>query len=181
LGVNEKVLRFPLGTAPNIVKPLPAPYADPADTTGATALTEIPATFGTSYTAGFCSVSVSAPVMVDGSLGTNAPDAGKKFCTFEVKETNLTKRQLYLDGTGNLNAVLTDTDGDSIHQLGNAFKPQHDEGFEGRQYDPGETALLRIAFMIPSDANLQKLKVTTAEDNTGDVSETLSYDVSAAK
>lgn len=51
-GTNEEVVRYFLGRAPNIIKPLPAPYADPADPSGATAFAETPAKIGTAYATG---------------------------------------------------------------------------------------------------------------------------------
>jgi hypothetical protein len=178
-GVNEKILRFPLGTAPNIVKPLTAPYADPADATGFSAATEIPATYETKYVSGFYNLTVSLPVLVTGALGNNTPDDGKKFMPVLVTLTNITQGQEYCNGE--LQTVVTDTDGDSLKPITDPLKPLHDDAWEGRMLDPGDTTSYRLVFEIPSDATLQKMKIATWIDNSGDASQSFVYDLSGVK
>ena len=177
-GVNEKILRFPLGTAPNIVTPLPAPYADPTDPSGTTAAAEVPATFGTVYVAGFYGLTVSSPTFASGALGRITPDDGKKLLTVLVTLKDITEAQQYCNGA--LQASVTDPDGDSLTMVGN-LKAEHDDNWDGRMLDPAETTSFRAVFEVPTDETLQTLKIATPIDNTGDYSQTFVYDVSGVK
>lgn len=105
--------------------------------------------------------------------------------TVAITLVNATKRQQYVGTNGNINGTLTDTDGDTINVgaegNGFAFKPLHDDFFEDRQLDPGASASFRVAFIVPSDATLQQMKISTNIDNSGDVALPLVYDVSTVK
>jgi hypothetical protein len=72
-----------------------------------------------------------------------------------------------------------ETDDDKItdHSLVDA---DHDDGFEGRMMDPGDTATYRILIQVPTDATLKTLSLV---DDMGDngKSPAFVYDVSGVK
>lgn len=176
-GSSEKVMRYSLGSGVNKVKPIPAPYADPSDPTGATALASIPATIGSTYHAGMFDISLASVQLVPGPLGSHTADDGKQFLAATVTATNKGWTQIYFNGT--IVPTLV-TDDDKITD-NFALKANHDDDFEGRQVDPGETVTQRIVLQVPKDASLKTLSLAEAEDNSGGLSKAFVYDVSGVK
>lgn len=176
-GTQDLVTRYTLGAAPNVVKPIPAPYADPADKTGATPLAQIPGTIGTTYQAGYFDLTVDSLALAPGPFGDLTADDGKQFLVATISATNRSFGQQYYSGT--FVPTLTTSD-DKITDF-NELKADHDDPFEGRQIDPGETVRERIVLQVPKDATLQSLSIAEAVDNTGGRSKAIVFDVSNLK
>jgi hypothetical protein len=70
MGTSDQVTRFDLGTAPNVIKPLTAPYADPADPKGTTLASKINATMGTVYQAGVLDMTLDSVSLEASPIGT---------------------------------------------------------------------------------------------------------------
>jgi hypothetical protein len=78
-GSSDQVIRYPLDTGVNQVKPIPAPYADPTDSTGSTALQTIQATIGATYHAGYFDFSLDSVQIMPGPIGDKTADDGKSW------------------------------------------------------------------------------------------------------
>ena len=178
LGTNDEVTRFPLGTAVNVAKPIPAPYADPSDPTGATPLAVIPATIGTTYTAGYFDISLDSVVYAPGPFGDKTTDDGKQFVVATVTATNKTWDHIYFNET--LAAVLK-TDDDEKTTDYTMLKGKRDEAFDGDQFDPDDPRTIRLLFQIPKDAKVKSLSLAENVDNSGGVSRAFLYDLSNMK
>jgi hypothetical protein len=162
-GTSDQVTRFIIGTAPNVIAPLPAPYADPADKTGASELLKIPATVGTTYMAGAADMTVNSLSMAPGPLGNHTPDDGKQFVVANVSIANKLILQYYFsDG---IHATVT-TDDDKITDSF-MLKADHDDDFEGRMMDPDDTAAFRLVLQVPKDATLKTIALNYNMGNDG--------------
>lgn len=176
-GTKDLVTRYALGTPPNIIHPLPAPYADPADKSGATALAQVPGTTGTTYTAGYFDFTVSSLALAPGPLGNLTADDGNQFLVASLSATNRSLSKQYFSAIWVPILTTTDDKLTDYHEL----KADHDDNFDARQVDPGETVNERIVMQVPKDATLQTLSVAEAVDNTGDKSKAIVYDISGLK
>ena len=177
-GASDQVTRFALGTAPNTVAKIPAPYADPADPTGATALSNIAASIGTTYIAGFFDMSLDSAVLAPGPFGDTTADNGKKFLVATVTITNKAIGQIYVSDIIGGTVVTSDDDKITDHVI---LKAKRDEPFEGKQMQAGDTATFRLLFQVPSDATVKSLGLYELEDNSGTRSHELDYDLSSLK
>jgi hypothetical protein len=177
-GSSDRVTRFALGTGPNIVAPIPAPYADPADPSGATALTNIKASIGTTYVAGYFDTSLDSAVLAPGPFGDTAADDGKRFLVAKITVTNKSLGQIYVGDIFAGTVITSDDDKITDHVV---LKAKRDEAWEGRQIDPGESVSLRLLYQVPSVATIKTLGLVENEDNSGSVSHELDYDLSSLK
>ena len=178
VGTADKVIRYTLGTSKNPVKAVPAPYADPADLTGATALTEIPAKIGTSYVAGIYDLTLLSAAYSPGPFGETIAEDGKQFLVVAVSVTNKTWAQNYFKDA--LSPVLLTSDDEKTTSC-SVFKSKRDEPWEGRQVEAGETVTVRLLFQIPKDTTAKTLKLSEAVDNSGGYSHALVYDLTGVK
>ena len=176
-GSKDLVTRYFLGTPPNVVKPIPAPYADPADKTGDTPLAQVPGTVGTTYSAGYFDFALTSVAVAPGPLGSLTADDGKQFLVATVTATNKSLAPHYYSQT--LVPVLVTDDGKitDFSELG----ANHDDPFQGTQIDPGGTVTERLVLQYPKDNNLKTLSIAEAVDNSGGQSKAIVYDVSGVK
>jgi hypothetical protein len=177
-GSNEFVTRYFLGKGVNIVKPIPAPYADPSDTTGATPLAQVPGVLGTVYHAGYFDISLTSVSLAPGPLGSLTADDGKQFVVASVTVTNKSLAPIYYSGSSILEPTLT-TDDDTITQASD-LAANHDDPFDARQVGSGESVSGRMVLEAPKDANLKTLSLAENVDN-GNLSKAIVYDVSNVK
>ena len=178
LGTSDSVIRFALGKGSNVVKPLPAPYADPTDTAGATALAVAPAKIGVSYATGHNDIDVTSIAYVPGPIGEQAAGDGNQFLVATMIVTSKRWSSIYTKDF--ISAKLT-TDDDEKTDKFILLKGKRDEAYEGRQLDTGDTMTVRIAFAIPTKAKGTKLKIAEVLDNTNSEGHALMYDLSAVK
>jgi len=177
-GANEKVTRFATGTAPNTIKPLPTADADPSDTTGATALTEVPAQIGTTYPLGLYDFQVNSIAFVPGPIGGKSAGTGKRFLVVTLTLTNQTWHPVYTKQFASATLYTAD-DEKTTNCL--YFKGKRDEAAEGKSLDPGETSTYRLLFTVPTDTTGKKLKLAEVVDNTGGESRALVFDLSGVQ
>jgi len=175
-GTSDTVTRFQIGTPPNVIAPLAAPYADPSDKTGTTLASEIPSTVGTTYHAGGLDISLDNVKLEPGPIGDHTADDGKQFLVATVTVTNKFMGQWYFsDG---IKPILK-TDEDKITDC-ILLKGSHDTDFDGRTMDSGDTATQRIVLQVPKDATLKTLTLVNQMGNSGNYPG-LVYDVSNLK
>jgi hypothetical protein len=174
MGTKDQVTRFDLGTAPNVIAPLPAPYANPSDPT--TLLPKIKAAVGTTYHAGGLDLALDSVSLAPGPIGNYTAASGKQFLVAKVTLSNPGLGQWYVHD--DIEPTL-ETDDDQITDH-NAVKADHDDDVEGRQLQPGDSLTYRIIIQVPTDATLKTLSLV---DNMGDsgMSSALVYDVSGVK
>ena len=178
VGTADKVIRYTLGTSKNPVKAIPAPYADPADPTGGTALTEIPAKIGIPYIAGVYDLTLLSAAYAPGPFGETTAEDGKQFLVVTVSVANKTWAQNYFKDT--LSPVLLTSDDEKTTTC-SLFKGKRNEPWEGQQIEAGETATVRLLFQITKDTTAKTLKLSEAVDNSGGTSHALVYDLSGVK
>jgi hypothetical protein len=177
-GTSDKVIRYLLGQGKNRVKPLPVPYADPVDPSGATALVEVPAKIGATYITGDLDVSLDSVAFADSPLGELTTDEGKRFLVATITVTNKTWEKVYFS-TGFTAALMTSNDDrvtDSIQ-----WKDKRNEAWEGKQLESEETATVRLILSVPKNATGKTLKLSENINHSGDISQTLLYDILGAK
>ena len=177
-GTKEEVTRYFLGKTPNTVKPLSAPYADPTDSTGATALSEIPAKTGVTYAAGYYDFQVDSAAYAPGPMGDVEAGDGKRLLIVTVTLTNKSWSKNYFN-TSLAATLFTDDDEKTEEYV--ALKGKRDERFEGRQVEPAETFTQRLIFTVPKNAKGKKLKLAEALDNTGNKSRAFVYDLASVQ
>jgi hypothetical protein len=176
-GTSDQVFRYNLGTAPNIVKPLAAPYVDTSDKSGYTALSAIPGVIGTAYNAGVCTMSVDNIALAPGPIGDHTADDGKQFLVATVTLTNPTWTDWYHSDNKVLPTLKTDDDKITEYYV---VKAKHDENYEGLSLANGETTSERLLIPVPKDATMKTLSVLYDMGNNG-LSRSFVYDVSGVK
>jgi len=176
-GTKDEVFRYNLGTAPNIIKPLTAPYVDPSDKTGDTALSVIPGVLGTTYVAGACSMSVDNIAVAPGPIGDHTADDGKQFLVVTVTLTNLTWDGWYHSDNKVIPTLKTDDDKITEYYV---VKAKHDDNYEGMSLAFGESTSERLLIPVPKDASMKTLSVLYDMGNPGQ-SRSFVYDVSGVK
>jgi hypothetical protein len=170
---GSSVLRFDLRGK---VKPLVAPFADPSDSSGASALGEVPAQIGTFYPGMNLGMKLEGAAFSQDKMDGKTPDAGKRYliATFTIRNIL----------GGNANPVrfdysrfkfeLRDVGGDKQVFGGYLIKAARDERTDG-SLKSGEEYRFRVYFALPSDLGAKTLAVSEGE------SRVYAFDVSTAK
>jgi hypothetical protein len=155
-----KVLRYDLRKA---VKALPAPFADPADTSGATGINEIKAEAGTFYPLEGFDIKLVSTAYHEGKLGEYEPDEDKRYliATVTIKNSNAIEAS-YDNGTFTA-ALIAEDDEKSDSQ--NFLKPVRNEGATGN-LKPGQEYTGRFFFSLPKDVKAKTLTVAENESRT---------------
>ncbi|MFB9992836.1 DUF4352 domain-containing protein [Deinococcus oregonensis] len=148
------VLRYDLrGQA----KGVPAPFADPKDKSGATALADAPAKLGTTYAMGrydmtFESVSFSTEPM----LGRSVPP-GKRYVLVSVAMKNA-GADADSPSHYTFKTELLDADGEPV-EFWVLAKGSRPEEAINRSVKPGEEYQVRLVFVAPENVGLRQLTV----------------------
>lgn len=155
------------------VKALPAPFADPADETGATALQRVPALAGTYYPLGVFDVALETTGFTTDALSGQAPENGKRYfaATFKIKNpTNLPASYYW----ATFEATLKDADGETVKYNQTLLKASRDEKVNAT-LEPGDEARVRMFFELPDDLGAKSLWIREGQ------SRTLMFDVSGTQ
>jgi hypothetical protein len=165
------VIRYDLR---NGVKPLPAPFADTKDSSGATALEEVPGQIDTYYPLANLDVKLLSTAYAD-TLGDEfTKKENEKFFVATVMLRNGTNADTsYYWGT--FQPVLVDADGEKVYWPQVLLKGGRNEKASGT-LKPGEEYKARFYFALPKDVDAKTLKLT---DNNE--SHTFAFDVSDTK
>lgn len=172
-GDGSPVVRYDLrGKA----KGLPAPFADPADKSGATALQEVPAQPGQAYPLKNFDVKLESVAYSTEPMDKTPPAEGKRYlvATFAIKNATAKTAGEASYGYSNFTFELRDADGERQQFDGYLIKASRDERADGR-LKPGEETRFRVYFELPADLAGKTLYAKESD------SRTLAYDVSAAK
>lgn len=146
------------------IKPLEAPYADPADPTGATVAKKVPGVIGTAYMTGNFLTKVEKiefadPPILGTGPGAEGFDKGDAYVLVTLACTYLTD-----EGRGGAggsqaptsNMKLVDDGGVSYKPRYNAIHPTANKTFEP-QIDRGDTGKYRVLFEVPKGTQLKTL------------------------
>jgi Domain of unknown function (DUF4352) len=170
---GSPVVRFDLrGKA----KALVAPFADPADTSGASALMEVPAQTGTFYPGLNLGIKLENVAFSTDKMDAKAPGEGKRYliATFTIKNLLGTSANPVNFRYSNFKIELRDAEGERQTFDGYLIKASRDEHAEG-SLKPGEEYRFRVYFTLPSDLGAKTLTIAEGE------SRVYAFDVSSAK
>ncbi|MFC4453922.1 hypothetical protein [Deinococcus sonorensis] len=164
------VLRYDLRTQ---ARPLPAPFADGADSSGTTALPQVRAANGKFVVMKWYDVRLDDAKFTTEALGGQAPGAGKRYLTaiFTLKN-NLGRDTSF--SWSDLKATLKDADGERVEYNQTLLKASRDEK-AGGPLAKGDEARVRFYFELPADVAGDSLMLT---DESG---RTFVFDVKGAK
>jgi hypothetical protein len=165
------VIRYDLR---NVVKPLPAPFADSKDSSGATALEEVPGQLDTYYPLANLDIKLLGTAYAD-TLGDDfTKEANEKFFVATIMLRNSTNAETsYYWGT--FQPELVDADGEKVRWPQVLLKGGRNEKASGT-LKAGEEYKARLYFVLPKDVDARTLKLT---DNNE--SHSFSFDVSGTK
>ncbi len=167
------VLRYDLrGKA----KPLVAPFADPADSSGATALQEVSAAAGTYYPLKTFDMRLESVSFSSDPIDKKAPAEGKRYlvATLSIKNASGPTAREAGYSYSNFKFDLKDADGEKTNFNGYLMKAGRDEHADG-SLKPGEEYKFRVYFELP-----QNLSGQTLYASEGD-SRTYAFDISSFK
>ena len=158
------------------VKPLPAPFADAADTSGATALREVPAVVGTYYPLKFFDMKLESVTFTTDPMDKKAPAEGKRYlvATLSIKNATGPTANEVSYSYGTFKFTLKDADGEKEEFNEYLMKATRDERAEGK-LKPGEEYKFRIYFQVPSDMAGQTLYAREGD------SRSYAFDISSFK
>jgi hypothetical protein len=161
---GSPVVRFDLRGK---VKPLVAPFADPSDSSGASALTEVPAQIGTFYPGMSLGVKLEGAGFSQDKMDGKAPDVGKRYliATFTIKNLLGSSANPVRFDYGNFKFELRDAGGDKQVFNGYLIKAARDERANG-SLNSGEEYRFRVYFALPSDLGAKELAVSEGESRT---------------
>ena len=145
------------------VTALPAPFADPADSTGATARERVPAQFGTAYPCKRFCVTVEKVESVSTALDAREPERGSRFLVFSLLMRNqIPVENLLRDDT--IRPELTSTEREVLPYRGMllATTNRHVD----QPIGPGEEMRVRIYFTVPEGSKPETLAITEGTSRT---------------
>ncbi|PYE55413.1 hypothetical protein [Deinococcus yavapaiensis] len=154
------------------VKPLPAPFADSADTSGATSLAVLTAAQGVAYPLKHLDVTFEGARFTTDAMQGNAPGRGKRYLVVNVSLRNMTAQDAYV-GLQTLRPEARDADGERT-MFKTVLKASRDE-LVGTQVAPSDTLKVRYVFEVPADATMDNVSFTDGGAHT------LVFDVKNAK
>lgn len=163
---DDLVLRYDLHGK---IKGLQAPYADPKDTTGATALAEVPSALNTPMQLGggdegsVCDLVVQKVAYANGALGEFEPDEGKRLLVLTARVTNPMPQKL-LYRFDSLNPVVVTTDDERIEVTHEMLALSGNRSIE-HNLEKGTGAGFRMFFQVPKDAKVKTLLVREQEED----------------
>lgn len=149
---NAPVIRYDLRGK---VAAVPAPFADAADSTGSTALAEVPVQAGTFYPLAVYDVKLDSVEYTTEALAKREPKPGYRYvtATFTVKNASKSERAYYW---GYFDATLRDADGEKVDFQQALLKASRNEVAQGN-LEPGEETRVRLFFPVPEKVNAKTL------------------------
>lgn len=161
------------------VTPLESGFADPADTTGATALKEVAAQAGIFYPTGDFDMRLDEIAYVNGPLIKREPGEGKRYLTaiFTIKNrTASQKRYVWSDFLPD----LCDADGEKSTYTQALLKASRDETTDG-ELAPGEEARIRFFFPLPANVAGKTLRLAEGKEIDARAARVFAFDLTAVK
>ena len=155
------------------VKPLAAPFADPKDASGATALAHVPATLGVSYPMGETDVKVDSFAFSEKTINDTELDSNEHFLiiTMTAKNAAQGKPVLRFD---TYDAKAIDSDGIAVEHRGDLLALSRDASID-MNLEPGQEMRFRMYMKVPKDAALRTFSLYRDDSRAYD------YDISGVK
>jgi len=167
---DETVLRYDLRGK---VKGMSAPFADPNDNSGATALQSIPAQVGTSYPLGNFDLKLESASFSDKPVGDQELEEGARNLVLICSAKNRSKDKSLLR-FDTFNCKLTDADGVEVEWNQNMYSASRDATIQ-TDVEPGQEIRFRYACPVPKDVKLKSLSIREEEGHM------FVYDLSGVK
>ncbi|MCE5198148.1 MAG: DUF4352 domain-containing protein [Armatimonadota bacterium] len=159
---DELVLRYNLKGK---VKGLQAPFADPADKTGATALATINAQMGTYYPFGEFSVKIDSAEYSDKTQMADIElEEGQRFLVVQMGVKNVSAGNQFLRWDS-ITSKVTDTDDTDVSDCRDMLQKSKDKSFSA-DVKPGQELTVRCIYIIPDDTDLKSLSEQLGEGRT---------------
>jgi hypothetical protein len=157
------------------ISPMQAPYADPKDPTGATALDVIPAQIGTFYTLKYLAYRVDSLAYSPKVNDDTDPEENKRYFVATVTLKNIGVNPWSV-GWGEHNGTKVITDQDEEVTSYEYLLPKAGRTSDYMELQPDKERTVRFCFQISNDSNAKTLILCC-----GDESRTLTLDVSNVK
>lgn len=157
---DSPVLRYDLREK---VTPLAAPFADPTDTAGLTALETVPVKLGTAYPFHNFDLTVEKFEYVTTTLGDYSLEEGERFLVATVLAKNQTPAEVFLR-YDSVTPVLTTTDGQECAYKDMFFATTNTPVAQNAK--PGQAMRVRMIFVVGKDAKGDKLSIREGESRT---------------
>lgn len=172
-GDSSPVLRYDLRGK---VKGFAAPFADPADASGAGVPAEIAAKPGAVYPMGSLGVRFEGAAYSTDKFEGRAPDSGKRYLvgTFTVRNLLGSTAQPVRYSYSNFKVTLRDAEDGKQSFGGYLIKPSRDEHADGT-LNAGEEAKFRVYFLLPGDLAAKSISIAEGESHA------YAFDVSGSK
>ena len=137
-----------------VAKKLPAPYADPSDKSGATALKTVEATSGTWYpVTDFFDARLEKVEYSTNKFDGRELGAGNRYCIAMFTIRNGGKRAVNMSSS-DFRADLNDVDGEKTNYNNTMLKGSRDEAAFA-QVEPGEETRVRFFWQLPEKVDAQ--------------------------
>ena len=169
---NAPIVRYDLRGK---TKSLPAPFADPADKSGATALAEVPAAVGQFYPMSHFDLKVDSFAFTKEPLGEEELEEGKRRLVVVCTVKNSGAGDATYDAS-EFDVKLRDADGEKIDYNNLMLKTSRNEN-AGGTLKPGEEARVRFFFSLPENLGAKTLYLSAP----GGEGRVFALDVSGAK
>jgi hypothetical protein len=144
------------------VKALPAPFADPSDSTGATALKEVPAQMGTYVPTGLFDVKVESAAYTDATYADHEPEEGTRHLLVTVAIKNQTGESQTVNWDTFRPRVVT-AGGETIPYNENLLHATRDEALSS-ELAAGQEIRGRFFFQVRKDDLAAKLILQEGSD-----------------
>lgn len=159
---DNLVLRYDLKGK---VKGLVAPFADPADKTGATALTSINFPMGTYAPLGCFKARVNSAEFTDKTtMGETEANEGNRFLIVQMDVTNVSPKPEFLRWD-TITGKVIDVDGIELSDCVDMFSKSRESSL-ATDLKPGQEIMTRCIYRIPNDAQVKTLSLCLSEGKT---------------
>ena len=139
------------------IKPLSAPYADPADSTGATALKKVTAKTGEFYPIGVFNFALNSTSFSNKEIEDFELEEGNRYFVINATIKNLAPCESYIRWD-TLVPTLSDSDGVDLDSYRAMLLASRDKPVD-TDLKPGQEVKVRLFFEVPSDIVLKTLSV----------------------
>ena len=153
-GSNNPVVRYDLKGK---VKPLSAPFADPSDSTGATAFTQVPAQFGSNYPLGNFDLKVESAAYTNQPVLRDAPKSGYRYlvATLLIKNQHPKEKSV---SWSTFQPTLQAEDGENLEWNQHLVSATRAEDLN-IYAQPGQEVKARIYFLVRTDTPAKTLSI----------------------
>jgi len=144
------------------VKGLEPPFADPNDTTGATALADVPAEKGNLYPGINFDFTFDGIAFVGGTYGDSEPNEGYGWAVVSATMKNMAKEKQSINWATLIPKVKGKSG--SLDFTNGVFASAEDQGGFGTDMEPGDTIGVKYAFPVRKGAQLTSFSLQETDE-----------------